>query len=173
MSVLDKDIQSMLLRGEQVLFKANQSRFKPGGSKLTPNTVYVTNQRIMFRNPKLFGLKKDYIDVFYRDINQIRLKKGVFSTEIQVSSRFQDSPIILPAVDKKDAEQIGGYIRKGIEKQLPGQNISDISSSPKIIETTQVEDPIKQLEKLGNLKEAGIISEEEFKKKKKELLEKI
>lgn len=173
MSDLNKDIQSMLLRGEQVLFKAKQSRLKPGGSKLTPNTIYVTNQRIMFRNPKFLGLKKDYIDVFYRDINQIRLKKGVFSTEIQVSSRFQDSPITLPAVDKKDAEQIGGYIRKGIEKQLPGQNISDISSSPKIIEATQVKDPIIQLEKIGKLKESGIISEEEFEMKKKELLEKI
>jgi len=173
MSDLDKDIRSMLLRGEQVLFKAKQSRLKPGGKKFTPNTIYVTNQRIMFRNPKFLGLKKEYLDVFYRDINQIRLKKGVFSTEIQLSSRFQDSSIILPAVDKKDAEQIGGYIRKGMEKQLPGQNISEISSSPKIIETTEVEDPIKQIEKLSQLKESGIISEKDFEMKKKELLAKI
>ena len=33
--------------------------------------------------------------------------------------------------------------------------------------------PIDQLEKLGRLKEAGVITEEEFQAKKKELLEKI
>jgi hypothetical protein len=35
------------------------------------------------------------------------------------------------------------------------------------------EDPLQQLAKLGKLKEAGVITEEEFQEKKKELLKKI
>lgn len=173
MSELEKDIKAMLLRGEQVLFQAKQSRLRPGGSAFTPDTIYVTNQRVIFRNPRLLGLKKDYEEVYYRDINQLRLKKGVFSTEIHLLSRFQDEPIELPAVAKKDAEKIGGFIRRGMEKQLPGQKIAEQASGPKIVETLATEDPIQQLEKLGKLKEAGIITEEEFETIKKELLSKI
>ena len=166
MSELNKDIQSMLSKGDQVLLISKQSRFKPGGSKFTPNTIYVTNQRIIFRNPRLLGLKKDYIDVYYRDVNQIKLKKGVFSTEISLLSRFQDEPFALPAVDKKDAEQIGGFIRKGIEGQLPGQILTEKKDAPKIIESVPFEDPIIQLEKIGKLRDDGIITEDEFEIKK-------
>lgn len=170
---LESDIANMLSRGEQVLFESEQSRLKPGGSKFTPSTVYITNQRIIFRNPSLLGLKKDYTDIYYRDINQIRLKKGIFSTEIHLLSRFQDKPIVIPAVHKKDAEKIGGFIRQGMEKQLPGQVITEKTSGPKIVETVTAEDPIVQLEKLGRLKDEGILSEEEFETKKRELLSRI
>lgn len=170
---LEPDVANMLSRGEQILFESEQSRLKPGGSSFTPNTIYITNQRIIFRNPRLLGLKKDYIDIYYRDVNQIRLKKGIFSTEIRLLSRFQDKPIVLPAVDKKDAEKIGGFIRQGMEKLLPGQVITEKTSAPRIAETVTAEDPVVQLEKLGRLKDAGILSEEEFKTKKKELLSRI
>jgi hypothetical protein len=172
MSEVEDDIKNMLSMGERVLFVARQSRFKPGGSKFTPNTIYLTNQRILFRNPRLLGLKKDYIDVYYRDINQIQLKKGIFSTEIHVQSRFQSDPIKLPAVDKKEAEYIGSMVRKGMAQELEGQVIAEKSSSPKIV-TQEKEDPIEQLQKLGKLRDAGIISEEEFDLKKKELMKRI
>jgi len=172
MSEIEDDIKNMLSMGEKVLFMARQSRLKPGGSKFTPNTVYLTNQRILFRNPRLFGLKKDYIDVYYRDINQIKLKKGVFSTEIHLQSRFQTEPIKLPAVDKKDAEYIGSMVKKGMAQELEGQIIAEKNTSPRVL-SQEKEDPIAQLEKLGKLRDSGIITEEEFELKKKELMKKI
>ena len=63
MSELNKDIQSMLSKGEQILLISKQSRFKPGGSKFTPNTIYVTNQRIIFRNPRLLARARYYGEV--------------------------------------------------------------------------------------------------------------
>ncbi len=41
-----------------------------------------TNFRCIFKNPKLFGLKADIVDINYRDISNVRLKKGMFSSEI-------------------------------------------------------------------------------------------
>jgi len=169
---VEQDILNMLSQGEKILFQSRQSRFKPGGAKFTPNTIYLSNQRILFRNPKLLGLKKEYIDIYYRDINQVRLKKGVFSTEILLMSRFQDEPITLPAVDKKDAEYIGGMIRKGMASQLEGQNIAEISSAP-VIAKQEPKDPMEQLLQLGKLRDAGLISDEEFEKKKKEIMARI
>jgi hypothetical protein len=82
----EPDILEQLMAGEQILFTARQSRYVPGGSLVTPNSVYITNRRILFRNPWLFGLKKNFTDVDYRDISNIRLKQGIFSTEIFLKS---------------------------------------------------------------------------------------
>ena len=50
-------IDKMLTEGEQILINAEQSRMMPGGSIATPNSIYVTNKRIIFRNPRMWGLK--------------------------------------------------------------------------------------------------------------------
>lgn len=34
--------------------------------------------RVIFKDPKFFGLKADIIDVNYRDISNVRLKRGMF-----------------------------------------------------------------------------------------------
>ena len=52
-------IDKMLTEGEQILINAEQSRMMPGGSIATPNSIYVTNKRIIFRNPRMWGLKID------------------------------------------------------------------------------------------------------------------
>jgi len=129
---IEKDVKDMLMEGEEILFVARQARIKPGGSLFTPNAVYATNRRVIFRNPKLLGLKKNYVDVDYRDISNIRMKKGLFSTEIYLKSRFLSDEIKLPAIDKKDANQLMQIIRKGIEGLLPGQIISEIKTAPAI-----------------------------------------
>lgn len=169
---IEQDIINMLTQGEKILYQSTQSRYAPGGSAFTPNTIYLTNQRIIYRDPKLLGLKKDYVDIYYRDINQIRLKKGIFSTEIIIMSRFQSDPIVLPAVAKKDAEYIGGLIRKGMASQLEGQRLAELSSAP-VVARQDVVDPMERLIKLGKLRDSGIISEEEFQQKKKEIMERI
>jgi len=170
---IEEDVKKMLMPGEEILFIARQSRFKPGGSLTTPNTIYVTNRRVIFRNPRLFGLKKDYVDVDYRDISNIRVKRGIFSTEIYLKSRFLSDEVKLPAVDKDAANQVVIYIRKGIRGELPGQIISEEKTRPVIEPVKKKEDPLELLEKLARLKEAGIITEEEFQEKKKKLLQQI
>ncbi len=48
-----KGFDKMLTEGEQVLINAEQSRMMPGGNIATPNSIYVTNKRIIFRNPRM------------------------------------------------------------------------------------------------------------------------
>jgi hypothetical protein len=175
MEVVENDIKELLMDQEQILFVARQSRVKPGGSLVTPNSVYITNRRIVWRNPWLFGLKKNYEDVDYRDISNIRLNKGIFSTEIFLKSRFLSDQIKLPAIDKNDASQIGSYIQKGMRGELPNQVTSERKSEAKVepIKLPEREDPMQQLEKLGQLRASNVITEEEFQLKKSELLKKI
>ncbi len=169
---IEEDVKKVLSEGEEVLFVANQSRVMPGGSLTTPDSIYITNRRVIWRNPRMFGLKKDYIDVDYRDISNIRMKKGLLSTEIFLKSRFLSDEISLPAIDKQDAEQANMMIRMGINRELLGQAITRERISP-TVKAAEEEDPMEQLERLGRLRASGVITEEEFQAKKKELLGKI
>jgi hypothetical protein len=160
----------MLMPGEQVLLVAEQSRVAPGGSFTTPNKIYVTNRRLIFRNPRLLGLKADLNDFSYQDIANIRMHRGVFSTEIYLKSRFLSDEVVLPAVDKDTARRINEYIRKGMMNQLPGQVISERATTPIVESPAATKDPLADLERLHSLKEKGAITAEEFEKMKATLL---
>jgi hypothetical protein len=168
---IDSEIKSLLVAGEEVLLTASQSRGVPGGSISTPNKVYVTNMRVLFKDPRLFGLKANIIDVSYKDISNVNLKRGVFSTEIFLKSRFRSDEIKLPAVDKQIAQQVMTLIQKGVRGELPRQEISEDRNAP--MQAKEPTDPLKELEKLGELKQKGIITDDEFKKLKSDLLKRV
>jgi hypothetical protein len=167
---MDREILDMLLPGEEVLLVAEQSRIAPGGSLTTPNKIYVTNRRVVFRNPKLLGLKADINDYAYEDISNIRLHRGMFSTEIFLKPRFLSDQVALPAVDKDIAKKLSECIHKGMAKQLPGQVISERVTAPTVEKTIGTTDPVSELERLHNLKEKGAITAEEFETMKARIL---
>jgi hypothetical protein len=169
---IDNEIKEMLNPGEEVLLVASQARGVPGGSLTTPNKIYVTNMRVLFKDPKFFGLKANIIDVSYKDVSNIRLKRGVFSTEIFLKSRFLSDEVFLPAVDKKIAQQVSSMIQKGIRGELPRQMSTEGINSP-TVQARASSDPLEELEKLGELKQKGLITEDEFKSLKADLLKKI
>ncbi len=103
---VDPEVRKLLMINEDILLTAKQAKGVPGGSINTPNSIYVTNARVIFKNPKLFGLKADIIDVNYRDISNVRLKRGMFSTEIYLDTRNRAEEISLPAVDKQITQLI-------------------------------------------------------------------
>ena len=167
---VEDEILKMLLPGEEVLLIAEQSRIAPGGSLTTPNRIYVTNRRIIFRNPRLLGLRAEINDFSYEDISNIRLHRGVFSTEIYLKSRFLSDEVVLPAVDKDTASRLNEYIRMGIRKELPGQVISERATAPVVEKPVAIRDPISEVERLFSLKEKGAITVEEFEELKSTLL---
>ena len=110
---IEKDIQNVLIDGEKVIFIAQQSRIRPGGSIVTPNKLYVTTHRIMYRNPTSLGLRAEINDFFYKDISNVRMGKGVMSREIFLKSRFHSDEQKLPAVSHTDSQILYQYISKG------------------------------------------------------------
>jgi len=168
---IDPEIKSMIMPGEEVLLVASQARAVPGGSLSTPNKVYITNLRVLYKNPRLLGLKAEIIDIAYKDISNVELKRGVFSTEIHLFSRFLSKTRELPAVDKQTAQQVNVLIQKGIRGELPRQVISEDRNAP--TKAKEPTDPLKELERLGELKQKGLITEDEFKKLKSDLLKRL
>jgi hypothetical protein len=163
----------MLLANEEILLVASQARAIPGGLITSPNKIYITNMRILYKDPKFFGLKAKIIDIAFREISNIQLNRGIFSTEIHhLFSRFHSvAPIPLPAVDKQTAQQFNMLIQKGIRRELPRRLEVDEKNAP--VRALDPSDPLIELEKLGGLKQKGVITEEEFKTLKAELLKRF
>ncbi len=111
------------------------------------------------------------------------MKKGVFTTEIYLKSRFLSDEVILPAVSHGEAEIISKYIRNGIHGNLSPQD--NIKNSTGQIYAEKIEDnpfrslnssindsidPVIKLEKLNQLRISGALSEEEFNNLKRNIL---
>jgi Bacterial PH domain len=162
-------IDKMLTEGELIVISADQSRIMPGGSIATPNSIFVTNKRIIFRNPRMWGLKVDMMDYAYSDLANVELHKGIFTTAIELTPRFNSEKVKLPAVSKEVAEELFGAIRKGMHGDL---ELDDVTGNL-IVQQQQAHDPISNLERLSALKDKGMISESEFESVKKRLLSEI
>ncbi len=111
---------------------ATQSRIKPGGATgINPNTIFVTEKRVIIRNPTRLGLGENIEEYYYRQITNVRLEKGMFSsslifaipgmTEISKSDRSEtywgrDSKGVIDAIPKELAEKLYEYIRQKINE---------------------------------------------------------
>jgi hypothetical protein len=103
-------IANRLVKGEKVIFVARQSRFKPGGSKSTPATFFVTSQRLIVRDPSMMGMKEDFSSVNYDKISSVNVKKGFFSSTLKIMAEGFAGDI--HAIDKRKAEKMISYIQE-------------------------------------------------------------
>jgi hypothetical protein len=157
----------MLVQGEKILLVASQSKSVPGGAVSSPSKVYITTNRILFKNSGMFGLKANIIDVRYDEIATVMLKRGVFSTEILLKPRSSSSKIVLPAVDKQVALQVSTFIQKGMRgefatKAAPRQQVQ-VQQAPR-------PDPVVKLERLAEMRRGGMVSDAEFQILKEEMM---
>ena len=169
-------IEDRLEDGEEVLEVAKQSKIKPGGSSLTPNTIFATDRRLIIRNPTMLGARQNVEFFEYDQITNIKLEKGVFSSTLVLSypgmdrvasmltwGRGEDGEI--DAIPKDKAENILQIVRNAIvkakkESQKPTQVVQQISAAD-------------ELAKLAKLHEDSVLSDQEFDKMKKDLISKM
>jgi hypothetical protein len=161
LAAVDRDVASKLLPGEKVRFVTQQSRVAPGGSFTTPDKIYVTDKRVIFRNPSMLGLKKEFVMIDFQLVAEARINKGVFSSEVLLRTRMDalgKELIRLPAIAHQDAEQVMKLVQEGIGRAA---------------QPTSKEDPIERLRKLDELRKSGGISEEEYAKLKAKIMEQL
>jgi hypothetical protein len=176
-------IHDLLNLDENVITIARQSRVLPGGSYVTPNTIYATDKRLIIRDPYMLGIKENIIDIPYDVITSIKLEKGLFSSTIRfeapalvgskklgmihgiVSGRNEHEGVI-HAIPKARAEDLLEVIRSGMHQKrtqrLDNTKKEDNHSSsiqPNQASSYSIAD---ELTKLMKLKEQGALSEEEF-----------
>jgi Bacterial PH domain/Short C-terminal domain len=164
-------IANRLVKDEKVIFVAKQSRFKPGGSKGSPATFFVTSRRLIARNPSMMGMRETFSSVNYDRISSLNVKKGFFSSTLKIMAEGFAGDI--EAIDKEKAEKIMSYI----EEKMNQATTSAVHSRTDTNTTTTTSNPqslsaADELTKLARLKEQGILSEAEFNQMKQEILKK-
>jgi Bacterial PH domain/Short C-terminal domain len=177
-----KEIAEMLNPNEEVIVVARQSRLKPGGSAFTPNIIFGTDRRIIIKDPSMLGLRENVVDIPYDMISSVRIDKGVFSSNVIFrapglissgrrgkldkimegygdTSGLADEEGIITAIPKNKAEDLLEVIRNGIDRD---REVYHQPSQPQQQQQQSSMPIADELMKLANLKEKGIISEEEF-----------
>jgi hypothetical protein len=160
-------IANRVVRDEKVMFVARQSRFKPGGAKGTPATLFVTSQRLIFRNPSMMGMREHFSSVNYDKISSLDIEKGIFSSTLKI--RAEGFAGDVDAIDKEKAEKILLYIQEKMDEATT----SAMHSQPDTHTSNPQLSAADELTKIARLKEQGILSEAEFNQMKQEILRKL
>ena len=190
-------ITEMLNPDEKVLLVARQSRIKPGGSLHTPNVIYATDRRLIIRDPYMLGIKENVVDIPYDIVTSVKLEKGLLSSTIRFKAPglmsstklgMMDSMIdgeddqggIIEAIPKDKAQDLLEIIRSGMQEQsnrkfAPSKNQKSnelLESKEYTVPPTRPISIADEIRKLAKLKEEGLITEEEFKQMKQDLIKK-
>ena len=80
------------------------------------DSVVITNQRLILRHPHALGLKKDFTDYNYNDLEDVSIDKGILRSTIKCTFKSTARPLLLTDVPKDDAEKAYRTIRENIAK---------------------------------------------------------
>ena len=127
-----------------------------------------TNQRVLFLDKGLlYGIKSTEIPLDM--VNGVSYEKGLIFGKIAITNGANVTK--LEQITKKDAPIMADTIKKesvNYKESLQTPNSNNSSTQQKTSNNT--DDLIKQLRELKNLVDEGILTEEEFNAKKKQLL---
>jgi len=154
-------IKKILLSDEQVIAVIKQSRLK---AALTPDSIIITDQRIIRYSPSALGLHKEIEDYRYEDIANLKIDKGILFATITAKRRFMSEDLVLDKLLKGQAD----YISRVIQENL---NRMSAAARPPVT-TNQQTPPASPQDPLQVLKlrfARGEITKEQFEEMKRAL----
>ena len=167
-------VKEFLDPGETVHIVAKQTRRKPGGAvMLAPNSIIVTDRRLIIRNPTMGGLRNSMQDFPYDKIVGIKLQKGIFTSTIDITTsgmstqgkpghfgvrwgKGEDNAI--DGIEKNKGDEIVKFVRTKMEEIKNQQSANQQSAN-----NSTSEDPLTLLKKRFVM---GEITKEEFEEMK-------
>jgi|TARA_B110000967_G_C18691318_1_gene463155 hypothetical protein len=130
------------------------------GADTVRNGIFIaTENRLVFFSKKLFGY--DLETFSYKNISSLEISKGLMGHSITVFASGNTAK--MKWINKGNVDQFNEYVNSSLE--IKNQTVT--SSKPHSVDIPT------QILKLSNLKDQGILTEDEFLIKKKELLSKM
>jgi hypothetical protein len=169
-------VKEFLDPNETVHIVAKQTRRKPGGAiMLAPNSIIVTDRRLIITNPSMAGLRKSIQDFPYDKIVGIKLQKGIFTSTIDITTagmgsqgkpghfgsrwgKGEDNAI--DGIEKNKGDEIVKFVRTKMEEV---KNANQQSANQQSASNPISEDPLTLLKKRFVM---GEITKEEFEEMK-------
>lgn len=154
-----KAVAEHLDEGENIIescFGAYETKIL-GGDSVRNGVFLVTEKRVIFFGKKLMGYDMESFPL--TKVSAIEMSKGLMGKSIAMKMSGNDAK--MKWIQKGNPEGVVNYVRENMgEKAAP-------TAAP------VADDIPTQIQKLASLKEAGILTEEEFATKKAELLAKM
>lgn len=153
-----KEIASMI-KSDEIIGTGTTTKY---GNSM--GVLVATNKRVIYVSKVLFNITIE--EFYYNKISSVQYKNTLTSGELEMFFSGTWFRFHFHTLTKPQGQKLANYIKEQIN------DLTNTLSKPVINQTTIVTqlDPIDQLEKLAHLKEKGIISEEEFNAKKKQIL---
>jgi hypothetical protein len=129
------EVKKLLSEGEQILGAVRQSRLK---ELITPDTVIVTDQRIIWYNPTALGLHKSIQDYRYENIGNFKIHKWILYCTMELKSKFLSEGLTVDNLPKAQMDQISKIVQENIRK-------ANLKPSENKTSTQESEDPLKVL----------------------------
>ncbi|MGB9597541.1 MAG: PH domain-containing protein [Candidatus Poribacteria bacterium] len=125
--------------------------------------LLITSKRAMFYCSMMFG-RYDQIIFPYDQISSVTSYKGMFGDELHLMVGANE--MVIHNIPKGDGDIAAKNIRDLIATMKAQPIVAVAAQAPQT-------DIVDQIEKLAKLKEKGLITEEEFERKKNELLKRL
>lgn len=168
-----KKLDKYLEPGENIHFLGRDGggQLKIDGKKrdgVTGVLSAATDRRVLFKTGKMIGGSQTSID--YRDISSVEVSFGMVQKRINLETDSKVFGIGVGQLGKDEVQDMAQFIR---EKMRESNGTDDTTTEQAVGSSENEEDPLDKLERLGELRDDGVITEEEFQEKKKSLLDQI
>lgn len=129
-------------------------------------TTVVTDSRVLFDAFKLWGNSRTTIH--FDDISSVNVSYGVIQKRLNLETNSRVYGLGVGQIERDELEDMAEFIRYKMKETK-----ADYSSKAGQDSVSQEKDPLDKIERLGGLRDDGIITEEEFQEKKESLLDQV
>ncbi len=181
--ILEK-VSDLLTNSETIEYIAVQN--KPA-INISPDSIVLTNKRIIFFRSKSFGLITDFQDYLWKDVGESHISEAILGSTFKMTavSGFVETIDYIPKsqarklyqyAQAKEEEMIEYRRQKELEDKRATSggitvNTPELKEEPK--KDTPTEDPMETLMKLKAYLDNDLITAEDYETKKKEILNRM
>ncbi|MFC4688763.1 PH domain-containing protein [Epilithonimonas pallida] len=188
---ISEKVNDLLTNGESVEYIAVQN--KPA-INISPDSIVLTNKRILFFRSKSFGLVTDFKDYLWKDVAESHISEAILGSTFTMTAitGFIETIDYIPKsqarklyqyAQGKEEEMIEYRRQKELEEKRAtagGITVNTQNEKPEEPQKPQevkpevtAEDPMETLMKLKAFLDNDLISLEDYETKKKEILERM
>ena len=175
-------MNDLLTNGESIEYIAVQN--KPA-INISPDSIVLTNKRIIFFRSKSFGLVTDFQDYLWKDVGESHISEAILGSTFKMTavSGFVETIDYIPKsqarklyqyAQAKEEEMIEFRRQKELEDKRATSGGFTLNTQPEKSEElkaeTPTENPMETLTRLKALLDNDLISPEDYEAKKKEIL---
>ena len=119
---ISEKLTNILMGSEEVIYIAVQ---KKPALNVFPDSVVVTNKRIILCKPKNLGLSMDYIDYDFDAVEATFVKEGILGAEFTFSTKSNNTYTI-DYLPKNQARKLYTYTREHLDKLKQQNSINNL-----------------------------------------------